>query len=685
MKSSTLLKLFSILFLFFGQKSKAQLTIISDAKWKVSSSLVSGWEYLGFNDASWVNSTSPATDPGITPSISGSKSMWWKNTNVYNAYFRKSFFIPDQFANGTVEIAADNEFIIFVNGIKVGGGKDHKKIYNFGINNYLKCGENVIAIHGIEYVLTTPSVMYFKAVIDTSGNGGIPKLGNDTLLCQGKKLTLDAKIAGAKYLWSNSQTTRTIQINKPGKYWVTVGSSGCSESDTINITYNNLPKPKLGKDTSFCEGGSYNLDGSTIKAISYNWNTGNKSSIQKTTTTGTYILNITDNVCIQSDTVKVMVIPFPKMNLGKDTSFCGDFNFRLDAGNSGLSKLWNTSETSQTIIADFAGLYWVEVDRLGCKSRDSILIKELPGPKAYFGNDTAYCEAFSRILRAENPEYNYLWSNGSTSSDIIINTPGKYWIRIYDTNACISTDTIELRDSSFSLSLGNDTTLCSGEKVNITAKDINYQHLWNTGEKSEMISVSKSGIYSVTVSNGTCIRRDTVLITVRPKISLNLDPEYYLCETLNETFTLSVPTGYKSYKWHPGGETTTSLVVTKIGIYSVQVQDNYSCIDSDTTAIIKLCPYALWVPTAFSPGSGSDNALFGAVYEGPPIENFEMRIFSRWGELFYISTSLTDKWDGIYMGSPCQIGFYHCSINMVSLLNNERKRSVYNGMVYLNR
>ena len=46
-------------------------------------------------------------------------------------------------------------------------------------------------------------------------------------------------------------------------------------------------------------------------------------------------------------------------------------------------------------------MYWLEIDRGGCKKRDSVLISLVPLPKINFGKDTIVCGAVNLILNAK--------------------------------------------------------------------------------------------------------------------------------------------------------------------------------------------------------------------------------------------------------------------------------------------
>ncbi len=62
-------------------------------------------------------------------------------------------------------------------------------------------------------------------------------IGNDTAICKGTVLALDAGYPGVEYLWSNGATTQTISISpqKPTEYSVVLNNHGCTFSDAIEI------------------------------------------------------------------------------------------------------------------------------------------------------------------------------------------------------------------------------------------------------------------------------------------------------------------------------------------------------------------------------------------------------------------------------------------------------------------
>lgn len=86
----------------------------------------------------------------------------------------------------------------------------------------------------------------------------------------------------------------------------------------------------------------------------------------------------------------------------------------------------------------------------------------------------------------------------------------------------------------------------------------------------------------------------------------------------------------------------------------------YGCEERDTLRIhVKevICdePY-IFLPNAFSPnGDGINDILF---IRGDFINDCLLRIYDRWGEKVFETTSTDKGWDGTFKGKDCQQGVY---------------------------
>jgi PKD repeat protein len=62
-------------------------------------------------------------------------------------------------------------------------------------------------------------------------------LGNDTTVCEGTEVALDAGNGGIEYFWNTGETTSTIEADATGNYSVMVtNAEGCTGMDTVMIT-----------------------------------------------------------------------------------------------------------------------------------------------------------------------------------------------------------------------------------------------------------------------------------------------------------------------------------------------------------------------------------------------------------------------------------------------------------------
>lgn len=127
-------------------------------------------------------------------------------------------------------------------------------------------------------------------------------LGNDTVVCE-KSCTLDAKNPGAKYVWSTGEVKQKITIGRSGTYWVQVSVNGQSATDTIRVKFRKPLKLELGKDTIIC-GDIYPMDAGN-SGLGYRWSTGASTQVYVATKSGTYVVTVTDGICVKTDSVKV--------------------------------------------------------------------------------------------------------------------------------------------------------------------------------------------------------------------------------------------------------------------------------------------------------------------------------------------------------------------------------------------
>jgi gliding motility-associated-like protein len=119
---------------------------------------------------------------------------------------------------------------------------------------------------------------------------------NDTALCQGTTLVLDADFGTGVYKWQsippqrddqNNTNQSTYFIYKPGFYAVTATVGHCVFMDSLNVVFNDTLQLGLPKDTTLCRGETLIIT-PTANALDYIWQDGTVGGAFSATTTGLY-------------------------------------------------------------------------------------------------------------------------------------------------------------------------------------------------------------------------------------------------------------------------------------------------------------------------------------------------------------------------------------------------------------
>lgn len=138
-------------------------------------------------------------------------------------------------------------------------------------------------------------------VIDTL----IINLGNDTVLCLGESIVLNATNIGATYLWQDGSIDSIFTVVQVGLFWSEVTRNTCFKSDTINVSFDSVPTFTLGTDTTLCENTTLTLNTSSPNAT-YLWQDNSLDSIMMVSSSNNYWVQVTNNCGTSSDTIEVL-------------------------------------------------------------------------------------------------------------------------------------------------------------------------------------------------------------------------------------------------------------------------------------------------------------------------------------------------------------------------------------------
>ena len=379
-------------------------------------------------------------------------------------------------------------------------------------------------------------------------------------------------------------------LNIVGTIASTTGiNSLVKESDTTCNSYVCAAPPSpcdtitLADSVRLCYGGSTILAPSihhpdSITSVIWTPTTGLSASyilnptVTPTATT-TYTVTVNEHSCTLTDTIRVIVIPTPVVNLGPDTGFCSGGSSTLSSPQPpGYTYLWSTGSTASSISVSSSGSYWLQVSNSGCTDRDTVNISVYPTPAVYLGRDTTFCVGDSLALHVtEPPGSTYLWSTGATTKTIPVFTSGSYWL-VVSNHGCSAADTINVTVAPGTpVHLGNDTTFCEGGSITLSSPHPpGYTYAWSTGSSAPTITVNTSGVYWLIAYDSVCTSRDTIVVTVNQFPPVDLGNDTSLCTGLS--LPLSSMDAYvaPSYTWSTGAH-TASINVTTSGTYSLSV------------------------------------------------------------------------------------------------------------------
>ncbi len=426
-----------------------------------------------------------------------------------------------------------------------------------------------------------------------------PALGNDTTLCAGASLTLDAGSANT-YLWNNGHSGSTLTVSASGTYVVDVTDVyGCSASDTITISVVALPVVDLGHDTIVCD--SLVLYAGTHHA--FEWNSGETNQQLTASSSGLYWVEVEDMYgCASRDSIHVTVYQTPVLDLltsnpaypgsGSQLEACDGETILLDAENPGASYQWSNGTSMQTLQVSTSNTWFVTVtDPSGhCHSISSVetYFHSLPSGMAtvYESSCTSPTGAISLSVSGGTAPYNYLWSNGAVTDSIGNLAFGTYDVIISDLYGCTDSVTVTVNEANApAIVTSVQDVMCYGDCNGSAAAipsggTMPYHYLWSTGDTLSDIDNLCTGNYDITVTdNAGCSGISSVSVDEPLELTASTYSTSETASGMYDGIAWIIPSGGTppyEYLWsNSASEDTISGLAS--GTYGVTVTDDHGC------------------------------------------------------------------------------------------------------------
>ncbi|MEP7321351.1 MAG: PKD domain-containing protein, partial [Saprospiraceae bacterium] len=278
------------------------------------------------------------------------------------------------------------------------------------------------------------------------------------------------------------------------------------------------------------------------------------------------------------------------------------------------------------------------------------------------------------------PIKTYLWEFGNTSVSTVkspsylYEKPGEYAIKltVTDGKLCKSTKTKNLSyfPSPALLDILPDKfRACVPANIffnNLSIPiDSSYEVLWDFGDGSTAKSINANhvytvpGLYTIKLSlkaPSGCITSESfpnfVRIQAGPDAEFDFTPEDPTSRNPTVQFSNQSSSAIE-YTWDFGDNATSSMknpvhAYRDTGYYQVRLTAKHENGCTDTVSqILRVGLYITYfLPNAFTPNNDGVNDIYAGAGAFIGMQDFEMNIFNRWGELIFSSKDPSDGWNG---------------------------------------
>ena len=407
-------------------------------------------------------------------------------------------------------------------------------------------------------------------------------------------------------------TSSTFENLPAGTYTVYIATVGDNCEATYNVTVgaSSAFTATATGNASVCPGGSTTI--SATGGSTYQWYDGSTlisstASATVTPSTQTQYTCVVTNILGCQTTVYTTVSvnsapPAPVITPSGPTTICAGTTVDLTSSYP-TNNAWSTGETPSTITVGTSGSYSLSyLDPNGCTSSTvEITISVTPTINiTTTANEPSSCGTATGSINVTGTGSGDLsWTGTSSGSATGITLPytisnlaaGSYTISLIDGNGCSSNSITEaLSDptppTTPNITASGSAVFCDGGQVTLTSSYPNGNN-WSEGSTSESITVSASGVYTVTYTDPSgCSATSTpftVMVNPNPNIpTITASGATTFCEGQTVLLTSSQGTGNL---WSDGS-TDQNNPVTVSGSYTVTYTDGNGCSSTSDPTVV---------------------------------------------------------------------------------------------------
>lgn len=431
------------------------------------------------------------------------------------------------------------------------------------------------------------------------------------------------------FLWNG------LSYSTGGIYSITLTSAGgCDSSATLQLGV--LPVSSSFLQHSIC-----------INQLPFFWNGLSCDS------TGNYTVTLTNALgCDSIATLKLLVNALASSTT--QASVCSEQ----------LPYSWNGQSYST------AGTHAVTlVSALQCDSIATLSLTINPSPASVTASPATYCQFDPTVAltASANASNQVLWYTSASGANSLPAAPipssavpglTTYYVS-QQTSYCQSPRSPVTVRINPKPALGPDRNerICFGSMINLDhyyqLNGLSSTWTYNNFPQGNTSSISLPGEYELIAANSFgCIDTAKLLLDVQPKVIANAG--------LDDNAEPAVPyqlsgSGNGSYSWSPANLLNNFNIASPLATihsdtrFILEVKDEIGCKAYDTVNLRVLNGPTFYVPDAFTPNGDGQNDIFRPTYVGISKLDF-FRIYNRFGELVFQTSTIGEGWNGMYKG-----------------------------------
>ena len=291
--------------------------------------------------------------------------------------------------------------------------------------------------------------------------------------------------------------------------------------------------------------------------------------------------------------------------------------------------------------------------------------------------------------------YTAIWDNGQNGLNLTSLAAGNYSGKVYDAVGCSQTYSIQItQPDSLTTEIITEPTLCYQEENGTATLVIKggtapYRVFWDNAPTAGDLTNSKlsSGPHTVRILDAHDCEMTLNFDITQPEPLFATTTDSPSCPN-DQTGTIYVEASGGTppyvYRWNTNPPQDSQLIRgLPAGTYSVTVMDRNGCTFTFNDKEIREKYPRIQMPNAFSPNGDGFNDHFRAVYECTT--SFQMKVFSKWGEIIFYSDDIDVGWDGLFRGSEVGNGTYSYLISYTTEVNGQPFSEVVRGTIRLLR